>query len=74
MWSYLGEVDAALGANQFELSIPRSQLGNPTAIELYLRGDNGAIGTSNTVDFYPDAVSDSTVDSDQRRFRYQTAP
>ena len=73
MWDYLGEVSAAAGANQYELEIALSLIGNPDVVDLYLRGDNGAIGNSNTIDFYPDGVADIGEDVTQRRFRYQTA-
>ena len=73
MWNYLGEVSAAVGANQYELEIERALIGNPDVVDLYLRGDNGAIATSNAIDFYPDGVTDIGVDISQRRFRYQTA-
>ena len=72
MWSYLGEVDAAINANQYEIAIARNLLDNSTAIDVYFRGDNGAVATSSTIDFYPDGVADSAADAVQRRFRYQT--
>lgn len=68
-WTYVATVRTAVVNGVAEYAIPRDLIGASTAIDVYWRGDNGAIGGSG-LDFYPDAVTNSAADSAARRFRY----
>jgi YVTN family beta-propeller protein len=59
-WSWSGgdQLPYGLQGTDAELSVSRSQLGNPQSVRLFWMGDNAAVGGS-TIDYYPDGVSDA---------------
>ena len=65
----MGTVQTAVVGSVVEYAIPRALIGGPNTIDLFWRGDNGAINGSG-VDMYPDAVTDSSAAANARRFRY----
>jgi YVTN family beta-propeller protein len=68
-WEYLGSVTANFVGGVAEVELPRALLGNPSTIDFYWRGDNGAVN-ADAVDFYPDAADDPNAAAVDRRFRY----
>ena len=54
-WSYVGMADLALTNKNAELSLPRDWLGDTSALDLFLLGENGAFG-SDSIDQYPDGA------------------
>lgn len=65
----MATVPTAVVGGIAEYAIPRALIGNRSTIDVYWRGDNGAINGSG-VDRYPDAVTDTTATANARRFRY----
>jgi len=73
LWTYVATVNAQQVGTIAEIALSRAQLGNPSAIEIYWRGQNEAVG-GNGVDFYPDAAGNPTAPVLQRSFRYVLQP
>ena len=73
LWTYVATINTAQVGTIAELALSRAQLGNPSAIEIYWRGNNEAVSGSG-IDFYPDAVATPTAAVEQRRFRYILQP
>jgi len=73
LWTYVATVNARQVGSIAEIALSRAQLGNPSAIEIYWRGQNEAVGGTG-VDFYPDAAGNPTAPVLQRSFRYVLQP
>lgn len=73
MWSYVATLSAEHVGSVAEIALSRAQLGDPSAIEIYWRGNNEAINGTG-IDFYPDATVDTGAALAQRRFRYLLQP
>ncbi len=73
LWTYIATINAQQVGSVAEFGLSRAQLGNPAAIEIFWRGDNSAVGGTG-VDFYPDAVTNTTALVELRRFRYVLQP
>ena len=71
-WDEIGSAGYAINGNTAELAVPRSLLGNPNTLRLYFSGNNAAVG-GDTVDYYPDGVTDSTATGSDRFFTYTIA-
>lgn len=69
LWTYMATVPTAVVGGIAEYAIPRALIGNSSTIDVYWRGDNGAINGSG-IDMFPDAVSDTSAAAAARRFRY----
>ncbi len=73
LWTYVATVSNAQVGSIAELGLSRAQLGNPSAIEIFWRGNNEAVNGVG-IDFYPDAAGSTTAPLVQRRFRYELQP
>lgn len=73
LWTYVATVSNAQVGSIAELGLSRAQLGNPSAIEIFWRGNNEAVNGVG-IDFYPDAAGSATAPLVQRRFRYELQP
>ena len=54
-WASVGSTAFSWSASVAEIGVPWSFLGNPTALDLFLYGDNPSAG-GDTVDWYPDTA------------------
>ena len=52
-WTFVAGATSASGAATTESGIPWGLIGNTTSLDLFLYGDNPAVG-GDTVDYYPD--------------------
>ena len=68
-WEYLGTATSALQIDMLEFSVPRSMLGNPGEMRMYLRASNEPFG-GNIIDFYPDAALDNSREVSERLMKY----
>ena len=59
-WNSVGLNTLAIGGNAAEVALSRADLGNPTALNILLMGNNSAVGGS-AVDFHPDSGVLNTV-------------
>ena len=73
LWTYVATVNSGQVGSVAEFALSRAQLGNPSAIDIYWRGDNEAIAGSG-IDFYPDAAASASAPVLQRSFRYELQP
>ena len=73
LWTYVATVNSGQVGSVAEFALSRVQLDNPSAIEIYWRGDNAAIAGTE-VDFYPDEASSPSSPASQRSFRYDLQP
>ena len=73
LWTYVATVNSGQVGSVAELALSRAQLGNPSAVEIYWRGNNAAL-TGTDIDFYPDAAGTATAPASQRSFRYELQP
>jgi len=67
-WQLIGNVTTAINNNQMELSFARSLIGNPNNIQLFFLGENAAYNGGNSVDYYPDDITNTSGTT--RFFRY----
>jgi len=72
-WSYVGTATSALQADILEFAVPRSMLGNPTNLRVYLQASNEPFGGT-AVDYYPDKAIDPDAPLAERVMRYSTGP
>ncbi|MFK7994576.1 MAG: FG-GAP-like repeat-containing protein, partial [Granulosicoccus sp.] len=70
-WINAGSMEPVLSGNNTEIQLPRSQLGNPTAMNLFFSGNNVAVGGSVT-DYYPNDASNTAASLNDRSFTYTT--
>ncbi len=68
-WEYLGSMTAAIQNDSVELELPRALLGNPTNINLLLKGNSAANGGTD-IDLYPDTAASANSILKARRFSY----
>ncbi len=68
-WNYLGSSNVATNGNNIEVQIPAAMIGNPTSMELFLRGDSASIGGIG-IDVFPDLADQITAPITERRIRY----
>ena len=72
-WNYVGTATSALQHDILEFALPRSMLGNPVNVQLYLQATNAPFGGA-AIDHYPDAALDSSAPAALRVLRYSTTP
>lgn len=72
-WNLQGSATVAISGDVGEVSLPRSLLGNPVDMQLYLRADNEPFGGI-AVDHYPDSATDPTAESGSRQLSYSFTP
>lgn len=72
-WQYLGSSTVSSSTDSIELKVPASMLGNVDTIDIFFRGDSGALGGT-SIDFFPDAANSSLAELATRRFRYTRDP
>ena len=68
-WTSVGTANIAFAANNAELAVPRSLVGNPSELRLFFLAQNAAVGGP-TDDFYPDNVTNANAAV--RYFSYNT--
>jgi len=67
-WQLVANVTIAINNNQMELSFARSLIGNPNNIQLFFLGENSAFSGGNSIDYYPDDITNTSGAT--RFFRY----
>lgn len=72
-WTYVGTATSALKNDVLEFAIPRTQLGEPTNLQFYLRASNEPFG-GDIIDHYPDKALDASAAFVERVLRYTVAP
>ncbi len=71
LWSYVTTVETRVVGDVAEVRIPRVQLNNPSAMQLFFRGDNSSLFDDGPTDYYPDAVGNPAAAAADRSFRYE---
>ena len=56
-WEFVESITTAVNGNQAEFVIPRSLIGNPADINLFFLGENAAYNNGETIDYYPNDVT-----------------